>query len=104
MQAEDRNLRVVDQRGREEATQTAGARDGERRVAELVRLEGAGTGTLGEPADLCIDLGDREVVAGADDGDDEAGVGVDGDAEVVAVEQHDLVAVDASVQLRELVQ
>ena len=35
-------------------------------------------------------------------GHDETRLGVDGDAEVVAVEQHDLVVVDPRVQLREL--
>ena len=38
----------------------------------------------------------------ADDGHDEAGVRVDRDAEVVAVEQHDLVVLDPGVQLGEL--
>ena len=45
---------------------------------------------------------DGEPVAAADDGDDEAGIRVDRDAEVVAVEQHDLVVLDARVQLGEV--
>ena len=36
------------------------------------------------------------------DGDDEPQFGLDGDAEVVAVEQHELPVLDARVQLREL--
>ena len=43
-------------------------------------------------------------VAGADDRDDEPLVGLDGDAEVVAVEVDDLVALEPRVQLRELLQ
>ena len=39
-------------------------------------------------------------VAAADDGDDEALVGLHGDSEVVAVEVDDLVALEAGVQLR----
>ena len=99
---EDRDLRVVDQRRHEEAAELAGARDRERRVAQLVGLERAGARTLGEPVDLGVDLGDREPVAATDDRHDEARLGVDGDAEVVAVEQHDLVVVDPRVELGEL--
>ena len=51
--------------------------------------------------DLGVDLGEREAVAAADDRYDEPGVRLHGDAEVVALEQHDLVAVDACVELRE---
>ena len=50
--AEDRHLRVVDDRRREEAAELAGARDRERRAAELLRRERAGARGLGQPLDL----------------------------------------------------
>ena len=46
----------------------------------------------------------RSLVAGADHGNDEAVVCLHGDAEVVAVEVDDLLALEAGVQLRELAQ
>ena len=50
------------------------------------------------------ELVDRRRVAAADDRDDEPVVGLHGDAEVVAVEVDDLVALEPRVQLRELLQ
>ena len=63
-----------------------------------------GAGGLGEAPHLGVELLDRGRVAAADDRDDEALVGLDGDAQVVAVEVDDLVAVEARVQLGELLQ
>src|SRR5215475_3352959 len=40
--AEDRDLGVVDDRRRQQAAELAGARDGERRAAELLGLEASG--------------------------------------------------------------
>ena len=45
---------------------------------------------LGEAADVGVELLDRARVAAAHDRDDEALLGLDGDAEVVAVELDDL--------------
>ena len=59
---------------------------------------------LGEAPHLGVELVEREPVGAADDRDDEPLLGLDGDADVVAVEQHELVVLDARVQLRELVQ
>ena len=53
---------------------------------------------------LCAELVDRAAVAVAHDGNEEPGVGLHGNAEVVAVEEDDLVALEARVQLRELLQ
>ena len=59
-------------------------------------FERARTGCLREPRDLRGELLDRRRVAAADDGDDEALLGLDGDSEVVAVEVDDLVALEAA--------
>ena len=57
-----------------------------------------------EPGHLGGQLVDRRRVAAADDRYDEAVVGLHGDADVVALEVDDLVAVDPRVQLGELLQ
>ena len=80
----------------------AGARDGERAAAQLFRRELAGLRGVGEASHLGVELFERARVAVAHDGHDEALLGLHRDADVVAVEQHELVAVDARVQLREL--
>ena len=59
---------------------------------------------LGEPPHLGVELVERARVDVADDRDDEPLLGLHGDADVVALEQHEVVAVDARVQLRELLQ
>ena len=59
---------------------------------------------LGERVDVCAQLLDGALGATADDRHDEPLVGLDGDAEVVAVEEDDLVTLEAGVQLRELLQ
>ena len=99
VEPENRDLRMVDQRRHEEAAELSGARDGEGRVAQVVGMQRAGPRPIGESSDLGIDLGDREPVAAVDDGHDEPCLGVDGDPEVVAVEQDDVVTLDARVQL-----
>src|SRR6266700_4210277 len=93
---------VVDDRGRQQAAELAGARDGERRASELLGFELVGARRFGEPCDLVSQLVDGARVAVADDRDDEPLVGLHGDAEVVAVEVDDLVALEPSVQLGHL--
>ena len=66
--------------------------------------ECAGLRGLGEAPNLGVEVVERERVRAVDDGDDEALLGLDGDAEVVAVEQHELAVLDASVELGELLQ
>ena len=65
-------------------------------------LSGPVAGRFREALDLLRQLVDRGRVAAADDRYDETVVGLDGDAEVVAVEVHDLVALESRVQLGEL--
>ena len=102
--AEDRDLRVVDDRRRQQAAELAGARDGEGRVAQLLGLERAGAGRLGETRHLVRQLVEALGLAGADDRDDEPLLGLHGDAEVVAVEVDDRVALEPGVQLGKLLQ
>src|SRR5512132_3414551 len=97
--AEDPDLGVVDDRGRQQAAELAGARDGERRASELLGLELVVARRFGEPCDLVRQLVDGARVAVADDRDDEPLVRLHGDADVVAVEVDDLVALEPSVQL-----
>ena len=59
---------------------------------------------FGEALDLGVELVERARVAVAHDRHDEPLLGLHRDADVVAVEQHEVVAVDARVQLRELLQ
>src|SRR5580765_8926658 len=92
--AENRDLGVVDDRRLEQPGELARARDRERRAAELLRLEGACPGGLSEALDLLGELADRGRVAAADDRRDEPLLRLDGNAEVVAVEVHDLVALE----------
>jgi DNA-binding CsgD family transcriptional regulator len=99
MEAEDRDLGVVHERRHEEAAELPGARDGEGGVAELVRGQRPRPGTVREACHLGVDLVDAEPLARADDGHDEAIVGLHRDADVDAVEEHDLVALEPRVEL-----
>ena len=106
---EDSDLGVVDERSDEDAAELAGARDGEGAAAELLRLQGAGSGRVGEARGLGGELLERPGVAASDDRHDEALLGLDGDPEVVALEIDELVAsvvgvVEPSVQLWVLLQ
>ena len=98
--AEDGDLRVIHERRGEEPAQPAGARDGERRAAQLLRRERPGGGRGSQPRDLRRQLLDRLRRSVADDGDHEAGLGLHRHPEVDVVEVDDLVAVEAGVQRR----
>ena len=74
--AQDRHLRVVDDRGLEEAGELACARDGERRIAQLVRGQRAVSRPVGEACDLRDQLVDGLRIRAAHDGDDEPVVGL----------------------------
>ena len=79
----------------------AGARHGERGAAQLLGCERAGARPLGERVDVGAQLVDGARRAVADDRHDEPCVGLHGDAEVVAVEVDDLVALEPRIELRE---
>ena len=104
MHPEDPDLRGVDQRCHEQTGKLAGARDRERRAAQLAGLERPGTGPLGERVDVLPQLLDGTRVAAAHHGDEQALLGLHGDPEVVAVEVDDLVAFEPRVQLGKLAQ
>src|SRR6266566_735394 len=87
--AEDPDLGVVDDRGRQQAAELAGARDGERRASELLGLELVGARRFGEPCDLVRQLVDGARVAVADDRDDEPLVCLHGGAEVALLDPCD---------------
>src|SRR6266566_2450539 len=97
--AEDPDLGVVDDRRRQQAAELPCARDGEGRAAELLGLELAVARRLREAGDLVRELVGGVLVAVADDRHDQALLGLHGDAEVVAVEVDDLVALEPRVQL-----
>src|SRR6266566_1209199 len=87
--AEDPDLGVVDDRGRQQAAELAGASDGERRASELLGLELVGARRFGEPCDLVRQLVDGARVAVADDRDDEPLVCLHGGAEVALLDPCD---------------
>ena len=102
VQAEDADLGVVDERRGEEAAELAGARHRERRAPQLLGPERPGAGALGEPPRLGLELVQRLRVGGAEHGHDQALVGLHRQAEVVALPEDDLLAVERRVQLRDL--
>ena len=93
---------MVDDRSLEEARELAGARHGEGGAAQVVGRERSRAGALGERRDLRAELLDRLLVRAAHDGHDEPVVRLHRDADVVAIEVEDRVAVEARVQLGEL--
>ena len=56
MDAENRDLGMVDQWRDEQSRRPAGARDGERAAAQLLRRELPGVSRVGEPVDVRIEL------------------------------------------------
>ncbi len=104
VEAEDPDLGMVDERRDHQPAELARARDGERGAAEVLRRERPGARGLGQPGHVLGELVEGAGVAAANDGDDEALVGLDGDAEVVAVEVDDLVALEPGVELRHLLE
>ena len=65
--AEDRDLRVVDERRHEQAGGLARARDRERAAAQLLRFQRPGVRGLGEAPHLGVELVERELVGAVDD-------------------------------------
>ena len=100
--AQDRNLRVVDDGRLEEPGELARARHRERRPAQLFGRERTRASALGEVGDLGGELVDGLFVHPADNRDDEPVVGLHCDADVVPVQVEDRVPVEARVQLRVL--
>ena len=104
VEAEDADLGMVDERRDHEAGELARARDAEGRAAELLGLQRAGARCIGQPRHVLGELVHGARIAAAHDRDDEALLGLDGDAEVVPVEQHDLVPLEPGVELGHLLE
>ena len=81
--------------------ETARARDGERGAAQLLRRERVGARAGDEALHLGVELLPAQPVAAADDRHDEPAVRLNREPEVVAVEEHDLLALEARVELGE---
>ncbi len=101
VEADDRDLGVVDERRDQEPAELACARDRDRRVAELLDAEAAGSRALGEATHVGVQLCDRAPRAASHHRDDEPVVGLHRDTDVDAVEEDDLVVLEPCVQLRE---
>src|SRR4029453_2470487 len=74
------------------------------RALQLFGLQASSACGLREPPNVGVELVERAGIAASDDRHDEPLVGLNRDPEVVAVEVDDLVTVEASVQLRKLLQ
>ena len=80
---QDRHLRLVDDRDGEIGAEGAVVRDGERSARDVVRVELAAAGPLGQVADAPGHAAKRDFLGPVDDGDDQTLVGqVDRDPEV----------------------
>src|SRR5438552_6746239 len=80
--AEDGDLRIVDDRRLQHSRELAGARDRERRSAQLIWLQRTIARSVGEPLDLGLKLVDGPGATVAHDRDDESLFGLYGNAEV----------------------
>ena len=83
--AEDADLRLVDDRGVEQGAARAGVGQREGAATELVGGDPVGAGALGEVGDLARHAAEVEVAGVLDHRDEQAAVGVDGDAEVLGL-------------------
>ena len=100
VEPDDRDLGVVDERRDQEPAELACARDRDRRVAELLDAEAAGSRAFGEATHVGVQLCDRAPRAASHHRDDEPVVGLHRDTHVDAVEEDDLVVLEPCVQLR----
>ena len=80
------------------STLDAAVRDRERPAVELGQRHATGASPLGQLDDPGVDLVEREAVGVADDGDQDAVLRVDGDADVDVGQDLDLVARDSGVE------
>lgn len=96
--AEDGDLRLVDDGRAEEAAEDSRVGDGEGAARHLVGLELLGARTVGEVVGGLREPRDGEVVGALDDGDDETPVEGDGHPEVDVALIDDLVARDLRVE------
>ena len=81
--AEDADLRQVDDRGVEQRAAAAGVGQRERAAGQLVRANLTGPGAGGQVGDLAGEAADVQVAGAVDDRHHQAALGVHGDAEVL---------------------
>ena len=102
--AEDGGLRLVDDGRAELLAEDAGVGEGEGAAGDFVGRELLGAGALGEVDDGAGDAEEVLLLALLDDGDDQAPVERDGDADVDVLVVEDGVALDGGVDDRVLAQ
>ena len=101
--AQDRDLRVVDDRRLEQPGELARARDGERRATHARPASSVPSRAASASRAISAWISATDFSsAPADDRDDETLLRLHGDADVAALEVDDVVAVEARVQLGEL--
>ena len=101
VQPENADLRIVDDRRRDERAEHAAVRDRERAAGEVVHRQLAVARALGDRRDVARDLEHALAVGVLDVRHDEPGVGRDGDAHVHIMLVDDRVAVDLRVDRRD---
>ena len=104
VQAEDADLRRIDDRRAHQRAEHAAVGDAERAAAQIVERERAVVRALREVADAALDAGERRAVRVAQHRHDQAFGRAHGHADVVVVLEDDLVALDLGVEAREFLQ
>ena len=104
VEAENPDLRRIQDRRAHQRPEHAAVGDRERAALQIGERQRAVLGRLRELADLLLDLRERHAIGVAQHGHDEPFLRADGDADVEIVLQHHLVALDLGVDPRELAQ
>ncbi len=102
--AEDGRLRIIGDGGREHRAEDAAVRDREGAALELGELDPLVPRPRGEIGQRGLDLAEVHAVGVAEHRHEEAPVGRYGDADVVEIGGHELVALDAAVDDRVLLE
>src|SRR5208283_3464087 len=102
--AHDGGVGLVDDGQTEDGAELAGVGDGEGGTFDVFGLELLGAGTFAEVGDAALQAEEVEVSGVLENGDDEAPVEGDGDADVDASMVTDVIAFDVGVDDRPLLQ
>ena len=100
VEPEDADLRGIEDGRAEHGAIDATVADGEGATAEIIQREGAVLRFFGHGADGALELGERETVSIADDGDNKSFGRADGNANVEVVFEDDFVTLNFAVELR----
>ena len=101
MQAENADLRRIEDRRAHQRAEDAAVGDRERAALEILERQRAVLRALREIANRQLDVGEAHAIGIANHRHDEAALGADGHADVVVVLVDDLVALDLGVDRRE---